>query len=47
MRHTLTTIVRNDKWNVHMLRKRHSPPLVGNFCDKHGKVVKLAIAEGL
>jgi hypothetical protein len=38
MRHNLTAIAWNDKWNVHILTKMHSPPLKGNFFDKHEKL---------
>ena len=28
-----------------MLMNMHSPPLEGNFCNEHGKAVKLAIVQ--
>jgi len=38
MRHNLTARAWNDKWNVHILTNMHSPPLKGNFFDKHEKL---------
>jgi hypothetical protein len=34
-----------DKQNVNILTNMHFPPAEGNFCDKHGNVPELAIAE--
>jgi hypothetical protein len=41
----LTAVVWKDKRNVHILTNMHSPPLVGNFCDEHGKAMKLAVIQ--
>ena len=39
----LTAVVWKDKLNVNILVNKHSPPPEGNFCDEHGKAMKLAI----
>jgi len=41
----LTAIMWTDKQNVKILTNMHFPPADGNFCDKHGNVPELAIAE--
>ena len=41
----LTAIVWKDKQNVNVLTNMRSPPMKGNFCDEHGKAVKLAIIQ--
>ena len=33
------------KQNVNILTNMHSPSVKGNFCDEHGKAVKLAIVQ--
>jgi hypothetical protein len=38
-------IVCKDKHIVHILMNMHSPPLEGNFCDEHGKVMKMAVIQ--
>jgi len=45
MRNNLTAIVWKDTQNVSILMNMHSPPLEGNFCNEHGKAVKLAIVQ--
>jgi len=40
-----TTIAWKDKRNVHILTSMHSSPLECNFCDQHGKAMKLAIIQ--
>jgi hypothetical protein len=41
----LTTIAWKDKRNVHILTSMHSSPLECNFCDQHGKAMKLALIQ--
>jgi hypothetical protein len=41
----LTSIVWKVEQNVRILTNMHSPPLEGNFCDEHGKTMKLAIIQ--
>ena len=45
MKSNLTAIVWKDKRNVNILTNMHSPPLEDNFCNEHGKAVKLAIIQ--
>jgi hypothetical protein len=40
-----TAIVWREKRNVNILTNMHSPPAWGNFCDQHGKALKLTIAQ--
>jgi hypothetical protein len=40
-----TAIVWREKRNVNILTNMHSPPARGNFCDQHGKALKLTIAQ--
>ena len=41
----LTSIAWKDKWNVNILTNMHSSSLECNFCDQHGKGMKLAIIQ--
>jgi len=41
----MTAIVWKDELNVNILMNMHSPTLECNFCDEHGKTVKLAIMQ--
>ena len=40
-----TAIIWKDKQNVNILMNMHSPAVEGNFCDKHGKAMKLVIIQ--
>jgi len=45
VRGNLTALVGKDKGNINILMNMHSPPLEGNFCDEHGRAVKLATIQ--
>jgi hypothetical protein len=45
VRSNLTAMIWKDKRHVNMLMNMNHPPAEGNFCDKHGNVLKPAIIQ--